>query len=92
MSDEKEIEELRKEINKLNSEIVEKIAQRVKVAKDIGDLKKRHGLPIVDREREKRVIKQVKDLALNLNLDTEGIESVFREIIIFCTQAEKEDS
>jgi chorismate mutase len=92
VSDENEIEELRMEINRLNTEIVEKIAQRVEVAKEIGAVKKRHGLPIVDREREKCVIEQVKGLALSLGLDADGTERMFREIIRFCTDAEKEDS
>jgi chorismate mutase len=92
VSYENEIEELRKEINRLNTEILEKLAQRVEVAKEIGVVKKRHGLPIVDRGREKRVIEQVKDLALSLGLDANGTERVFREIIRFCTDAEKEDS
>ncbi len=92
MSNEKEIEELRKKINRLNTEIVEKIAQRVKVAKEIGAVKKRRGLPIVDRGREKRVIEQVKCLALSLGLDADGTERVFRKIIRLCTDAEKEDS
>jgi monofunctional chorismate mutase len=92
VSYENEIEELRKEINRLNTEIVEKLAQRVKVAKEIGAVKKRHGLPIVDRGREKRVIEQVKGLALSLVLDADGTERVFREIIRLCTEAETEDS
>lgn len=92
MSDEKKIEELRKEITRLNTEIVEKIAQRVEVAREIGAVKRRYGLPIVDREREKCVIEQVKGLALSLDLDADGTERVFREIIRFCTEAEKEDS
>ena len=92
MSDENEIEELRKEINRLNTEIVEKLAQRVEVAKEIGAVKKRRGLPIVDRGRETRVIEQVKGLAPPLGLDADGAERVFREIIRLCTDAEKEDS
>ena len=92
MSDENEIEELRKEINRLNTEIVEKLAQRVEVAKEIGAVKKRRGLPIVDRGREKRVIEQVRGLALSLGLDADGTERVFREIIRLCTEAETEDS
>ena len=92
MTFENEIEELRKEITRLNTEIVEKIALRVEVAKEIGAVKKRRGLPIVDRGREKRVIEQVKGLALSRGLDADGTECVFRAIIRLCTEAEKEDS
>ena len=46
---EEEIESLRKEINRLNIEIVQKLSERVNVALSIGEVKKRHGHPIVDR-------------------------------------------
>lgn len=91
MTYEEEIVELRKEINRLNREIVEKLAQRVDVALRIGGVKKRHGRPIVDRSREAVVYEQVRELARGNELDPEGVERVFREIIRLCTQVELEE-
>ena len=91
MTYEEEIGELRKEINRLNREIVEKLAQRVDVALRIGGVKKRHGRPIVDRSRESVVYEQVRELARGNELDPEGVERVFREIIRLCTQVELEE-
>jgi chorismate mutase len=88
---EEEIEALRKEINRLNIEIVQKLSERVDVARKIGEVKKRHGRPIVDRKREAKVYQQVRWLAAERGIDTEGAERVFREIIRLCTEAELEE-
>jgi chorismate mutase len=53
-------------------------------------LKKSHGLPVVDREREARVYAQIRGLASEQGIDPEGVERVFREIIRLCTEAEME--
>jgi chorismate mutase len=89
---EDEIAELREEINGLNAEIVEKLALRVEVARGIGEVKKRHGLPIVDAAREERVLEQVKELAATHGLDSDGAGRVFREIINLCTEAQLEEN
>jgi chorismate mutase/prephenate dehydratase len=88
---EEEIGELREEINRLNVEIVERLSERVDVALRIGEVKKRHGRPIVDRSREAKVYRQVRGLAQGCSLDPEGVELVFREIIRLCTEAEQEE-
>ena len=91
MTYEEEIGPLRDEINRLNIEIVERLADRVRVAIEIGTVKHRHGRPIVDRSREARVYQQVRALAEEAGLDSGSVEKVFREIIELCTQAERED-
>jgi chorismate mutase len=91
MTYEEEIAPLRDEINRLNAEIVERLAERVRVAIDIGEVKHRHGKPVVDRRREERVYRQTRALAEDAGIDPVGVERVFREIIALCTQAELED-
>ena len=87
---EEELEGLRGEINRLNAEIVEKLAERVEVALRIGEVKRRHGRPIVDMSRESKVYQQVQELAQGKGIDSEGVVRVFREIIRLCTEAELE--
>jgi chorismate mutase len=91
MTYEEEIAPLRDEINRLNGEIVEKLAERVSVATEIGDVKHRYGKPIVDLGREEKVLNQARALAEDARIDPVGVERVFREIIALCTQAELED-
>ena len=91
MTYDEEIGPLRDEINRLNVEIVERLAERVKVALDIGTVKHRHGKPIVDRSREGKVYEQARALAEKEGIDPGGVEKVFRKIVELCTQAELED-
>ncbi len=91
MTYEKEIGPLRDKINRINVEIVERLADRVRVAMEIGAVKQRHGKPIEDRNREERVHQQVRALAEEAGIDSESVDRVFMEIIALCTRAERED-
>ena len=86
------ITELRDEINGLNVQIVELLARRVEVARRIGEAKRERDLPIVDRTREGKVYERVRELATERDLDPEGVEKVFREIVDLCTKAQQEES
>jgi chorismate mutase len=88
MTYEAEIGKLREEINRLNVEIVERLAQRVEVAKRIGEVKRRHEKPVVDRSREARVYDQIRELAMGFEVDLDGVERVFREVVRLCTEAQ----
>jgi chorismate mutase len=88
MTYEAEIGKLRDEINRLNVEIVERLAQRVEVAQRIGEVKLRHGKPVVDRSREARVYDQIRELAMRSEVDPDGVERVFREVVRLCTEAQ----
>ena len=91
---EEEIENLRKEINQLNMEIVAKLSERVDVAQKIGEVKKRHGRPIVDRIREMKVFCEIipfsqkveayKDKNLKGIILSGGPASVFDENAPLC--------
>ncbi len=86
------IAELRDEINGLNVKIVELLARRVEVARRIGEAKREQNLPIVDRTREGSVYVRVRELAIEMDLDPEGVDKVFREIVDLCTRAQLEES
>jgi len=90
MTYESEIESLRREINRLNLEIIEKLAKRAETARRIGDVKKKHGMPIVDKSREAKVYQQIRELAENENLDPKKVEKVFKEIVELCTEVQTE--
>lgn len=91
MTYDEEIGRLRDEINGLNVEIVERLADRVRVAMEIGAVKQRHGKPIEDRSREERIYQQVRALAEEAGIDPGDVEKVFKEIIDLCTKAERGD-
>jgi chorismate mutase len=89
LSYEKEVELYRITINKLNAEIIELLRERAQAALKIGEIKQRYGKPIVDEIREEKVIQQVKERAIENELDPEKVERIFKEIIQLCVEAEK---
>jgi len=90
MTYEEDVEGLRTEIDRLNADIMEKLAERVEVARQIGEVKRRHGLPIVDRRREAKVYERIRESARKRGLDPEGVVRVFKEIIRLCTEVQME--
>jgi chorismate mutase len=86
---EEEITPIRNEINRLNEEILEKLVERVGVAKVIAEIKRRHGKPIVDKTRERAIQAKVRTYALAHKLDPDGVERIFRAIIELCVEAEE---
>ena len=74
------LEERRKEIDEIDTEIVALLNRRALVCKHIGELKARAGLPIVDREREEIVLRKiVRDS--NGQLDSGSLIRIYREVL-----------
>jgi len=76
------LEELRKQIDALDNEIIRLISERMKVTQEIGHKKKEAGSPIEDKYREKIVLERVRNLALEMGLNPEDIEKIYQRILI----------
>ena len=50
------IEELRQEIDTIDSELIKLFEKRMKTAKNIADVKKNEGLSLTNKERERKII------------------------------------
>ncbi|MEM4177507.1 MAG: chorismate mutase [Nitrososphaeria archaeon] len=83
-----DINALRERIDYIDEEIVKLLAERVKVAKDIGRLKKEKGLPIVDSQRENEVYTRAIRLALENGLSPEDCENIFKVIVQMCRKVQ----
>lgn len=88
MTYEDEIKPHREAIDRLNDEIIDKIAQRQKEALAISGVKQRYGKPIIDKTREQDMMDKIKEKADANGLDSDAVERVFTEIIKLCTEAE----
>ena len=75
------LDELRKKIDETDDRIVRLIAERIKIAEEIGEVKKKQGKQIEDLGREQVVLDNVKKMAKGENLSPEDIESIYRQII-----------
>lgn len=81
MTYEEEIAAPRREIDRLNGEILARIAERVEVAMRIAEIKRKHGRPIVDPQRERKVLDEIRVKATELGIDAEAAARVFEDII-----------
>ena len=53
----------RKEIDKIDKEIVKLLKERMAVSEEIGKIKKEKNIPVTDKEREEEKLKEIADMA-----------------------------
>jgi len=82
------LEDLRKKIDAVDAEIVVLIGERAKIAEEIGKGKKEQNKLIEDKEREFRVLKNVKRIARDKNISQADIEDIYNRIIAACKNME----
>jgi chorismate mutase / prephenate dehydratase len=85
-----EIKPHREAIDRLNNEIIKRIAERQREALAIGTIKKRYGKPVVDKSREQAILDKIKSKAQAHEINPEALERVFKEIIRLCVEAEED--
>lgn len=74
------IDDLRCEIDRLDSELLRIFNQRAKLALKIGEIKKATGIPIFDPGREKRIFQRMKSENRG-PLDDQAIVRLFERVI-----------
>ncbi len=75
------LEDLRRKIDEADAKIVRLIAERIRIAEEIGGEKRKQGKQIEDAEREKRVVENVISIAREEGINQEAIESIYRQIV-----------
>ena len=79
--DDMSLDELREEIESIDREIVEKIAQRTYVADTIARVKAQQGLPTTDEAQEQAVMDRAGRNAERFDVDSNLVKAVFRLLI-----------
>jgi chorismate mutase len=74
------IEDYRKEINRLDGELLRIFNERADLALKIGEIKKELGIPVYDPEREKRIFETMSK-ANPGPLENEAIIRLFERVI-----------
>ena len=75
------LEELRKEIRKVDVKILSLLAERNELSKAIGAFKKEKDMKIKDEKYEDKLIDELISIGKGKNVSPELIENIFREII-----------
>jgi chorismate mutase len=75
------LDELRTEIQTIDRELVELIAQRTYVADTIAQVKDERGLPTTDEEQEQAVMNRAGENAKRFDVDDNLVKAIFRLLI-----------
>ncbi len=82
------LEDLRKKIDSIDTEIVRLISERVRIAQEIGEEKRAEGRRVNDQLREQRVLEHIKSIARSENINQDIIENIYRQIITVCRRTQ----
>ncbi|TYL37468.1 chorismate mutase [Natronococcus pandeyae] len=89
--EEMNLDELREEIQTIDREIVELIAQRTYVADTIAAVKDEKGLPTTDEKQEEQVMERAGRNAEQFDVDANLVKAIFR-LLIELNKVEQRDS
>ena len=72
---------LRKKIDTIDENLVHLLKDRIELCKRIGKIKEENGLAVKDFRREDEVYLHVMGKALELGLNPQKVEAIFKQII-----------
>ena len=72
---------LRKKIDEIDENFVQLLKDRIELCKHIGKIKEENRLPVKDLQREDEVYLHVMSKALELGLDLQRVEAIFKQIV-----------
>jgi chorismate mutase/prephenate dehydratase len=82
------LDALRAQIDRIDGELLERLAERARLAQRVGEWKKHNGAPVMRPEREAQIFARLR--ARNPGpLSGEAIEAIWREIISGCRALER---
>lgn len=84
------LSEHRREIERIDEEMIRLVYHRVDLAKKIFEDKRAEGLRINDPEQERLVLRRAMDLATELNLDSGAVKEIFEILIRMSLQKQHE--
>ena len=85
-----DIIEIRKEIDKIDSKIVEILNERANYAKNIGSIKKKKDYPIFEGKREKLISERIEKINSG-PLSTNALLNIYSSIIKEMREIQKEE-
>lgn len=90
MTDSPALVECRKELDRLDEELIRLIARRLELGLHAAEIKKKSGLPILDSAREARVLEQARAWARESHLAEDEVLEIFSRLISLSGKAQLE--
>lgn len=78
---EEELNTLRTQIRQIDNQILELTAQRMQLARQVGEYKRRHNLPIKDYKVEKVILERSASLAKSLGIYQDLAQTILKTLI-----------
>ncbi|MDQ3696431.1 MAG: chorismate mutase [Gemmatimonadota bacterium] len=79
---------LRDEIERIDRELIGLMAERVRLARAVGNAKRSAGLPTLDTGREAAVVRRAGELAREAKCADEDVRYIFWHLIGMCRRAQ----
>jgi len=87
--DSHKLQQLRQQINQIDRQMIELLAQRQQKVKAIGELKKEQDMPVFDAKRELDIRTMRRKLSKELGLDPFRLEVIFEHILTLSRDTQK---
>ena len=81
----------RRDIENVDRQLIQLLADRVRIGKEIGSLKRAEGLPTVDPAREAEVIRRACEMAREVGLPDEAVRAIFWQIVGLSRRAQVDE-
>ena len=75
------MEDFRKSIDQIDDQISKLLAERFKLAHDVGEYKQQKALPVLQSGREQEIIEKIKKISAASGVDSVPIEKVYETIL-----------
>ncbi len=85
-----ELARIRDEIERVDRALVELVARRVQLAREVGAVKRAAGLPVLDPPREAAVVRRAGTLAREAGIDDDEVRYLFWHLIGLSRRAQLE--
>ena len=85
------IEDWRKRIDEIDVKLLELLNERTRCVIEVGKIKKAQNVRIYDPEREREILRRMKEQN-NGPLDEEGLQRLFERVIDECRRIERNES
>ena len=82
--------EIRKKLDELDRKLIKILAERMSYIPKVAEYKKEHDLKRKQKDREKEIFENLKNKAIELDLNSELLEDIFKRIIKEAHRIEKE--
>lgn len=86
-----DMDRLREEIENVDRELIELIARRVDLAREVGRAKRAADLPTLDPAREAAVVRRAGQIAREVGIEDEDVRYIFWHIIGLSRRAQNEE-